>query len=110
MGFETFDARNLLLLLLVLFENVHAFNVRSETRSTFRIPLGANWLLVGAVIASQAIHIVSMYIPGWRGVLQVEPVAFTTWATLLAITLTKVGVVELYKAVRGRELSRRSTT
>lgn len=110
MGFEAFDVRNLLLLLLVLFENVHAFNVRSKTRSTSRIPLGADWLLVDAVGASQAIHIASMDIPSWRVGLQVEPVAFTTWATLLAITLTKFGVVEVYKAVRGRELSRRSMT
>lgn len=105
MHYETFDARNLLLLLLVLFENVHAFNVRSETRSAFRIPLSANWLLVGAVVASQGIHIVSMFIPGWSGVLDVQPVAFTTWLTLLAITLSKFLIVEAYKHFRGRGLA-----
>ncbi|WP_375260814.1 HAD-IC family P-type ATPase [Palleronia sp.] len=105
MNFETFDARNLLLLLLVLFENVHAFNVRSETRSAFRIPLSANLLLVGAVVAAQAIHIVSMFIPGWRGVLEIEPVAFTTWLILLGITLSKFLIVEAYKAFRGRALA-----
>ena len=105
MGYETFDARNLLLLLLVLFENVHAFNVRSETRSAFRIPLSANWLLVGAVVVSQGVHIASMFIPGWRGVLEIEPVAFSTWAILLAITLSKFLVVEAYKAFRGRALA-----
>ncbi|MFW5654327.1 MAG: cation-translocating P-type ATPase [Roseicyclus sp.] len=105
MNYETFDARNLLLLLLVLFENVHAFNVRSETRSAFRIPLGANWLLVSAVVVSQGVHIVSMFVPGWRDVLEIEPVAFTTWAILLAITLSKLLVVEAYKAFRGRALA-----
>jgi P-type Ca2+ transporter type 2C len=39
---------------MVLFENVHAFNVRSETRSAFRVPLAANRLLVAAVVAAQA--------------------------------------------------------
>ncbi|NGX16305.1 HAD-IC family P-type ATPase [Wenzhouxiangella sp. XN24] len=105
MGYETFDARNLLLLLLVLFENVHAFNVRSETRSAFRIPLSANRLLVGAVVVSQGVHIASMFIPGWGGVLDIEPVAFTTWVILLAITLSKFLVVEAYKAFRGRLLA-----
>ena len=105
MNYETFDARNLLLLLLVLFENVHAFNVRSETRSAFRIPLSANWLLVGAIGVSQGVHIVSMFIPGWRGVLEIEPVAFTTWVILLAITLSKFLVVEAYKTFRGRALA-----
>ncbi len=105
MGFETFDARNLLLLMLVLFENVHAFNVRSETRSAFRIPLTANRLLVLAVLVAQGIHILSMFIPGWSGVLEIEPVSFTTWAILLAITLSKFLVVEAYKHFRGRRLA-----
>jgi magnesium-transporting ATPase (P-type) len=108
MNYETFDARNLLLLLLVLFENVHAFNVRSETRSAFRIPLSANRLLVGAVVVSQGVHIASMFIPGWSGVLEVEPVAFTTWAILLAITLSKFLIVEAYKTFRGRALAERT--
>lgn len=108
MGFGTFEARNLLLLLMVLFENVHAFNVRSEARSAFRVPLAANRLLVGAVILSQGIHIASMLVPGWRDVLAIEPVAFTTWLALLAITLSKFAVVEVYKAVRGRHLAETS--
>lgn len=107
MHYGTFEARNLLLLLMVLFENVHAFNVRSESRSAFRIPLSANKLLVGAVVVAQGVHIASMFIPGWRGVLQIEPVAFTTWVVLLVITLTKFLVVEAYKYLRGRELAER---
>lgn len=107
-GYETAEARNLLLMLMVLFENVHVFNVRSETRSAFRIPLSANWLLGGAVFASQGVHIVSMSIPGWSGVLEVEPVAVTTWAILLGLTLTKFLVVEAYKHARGRKLAERS--
>ena len=59
------------------------------------------------VVVSQGVHIVSMFIPGWRDVLGVEPVAFTTWAFLLAITLSKFLVVESYKRLRGRELARR---
>lgn len=103
-GYETFDARNLLLLLMVLFENVHAFNVRSETRSVFRIPLSANWLLVGAVVVAQLVHIGSMFVPGWRDLLGIEPVAFTTWGILLGMTLTKLMIAEGYKQLRARKL------
>lgn len=107
MGLDAPAARNLLLLLLVLFENVHAFNVRSETRSVFRVPLSANPLLVGAVFVAQAVHIVSMFVPGWRDILGIEPVPFTTWVILLVITLSMVLVVEAYKHLRGRKLSTR---
>jgi len=105
MGFGTFEARNYLLLLMVLFENVHVFNVRSESRSAFRIPLSANWFVVGAAAAAQAVHIGSMFIPGWRDILEIEPVPLTTWLVLLAITLSKFLVVEAYKHLRGRQLA-----
>ena len=38
-GWSEAAARNALLLLMVLFENVHIFNCRSESRSAFRVPL-----------------------------------------------------------------------
>jgi hypothetical protein len=72
--------------------------ITSETRSAFRIPLSAGWLLVGAVVLSQGVHIASMFISGWRKVLGIEPVAFTTWSILLAITLSKFIIVEAYNA------------
>jgi magnesium-transporting ATPase (P-type) len=52
-GWGEFEARNMLLFLMVLFENVHVFNCRSETRSVFRIPLSNNWPLIAAVIGAQ---------------------------------------------------------
>lgn len=107
MGLDTGAARNLLLLLMVLFENVHAFNVRSETRSVFRIPLSANWLLVSAVLTAQGVHIASMFIPGWRDLLGIEPVTITTWAILVGMTLSLLLVVESYKHLRGRKLAAR---
>lgn len=68
------SARNTLLLLLVLFENVQAENSRSETRSLFALsPLRHPIVLVGTV-AAQLIHIAAMYTPGLRDVLQVAPV------------------------------------
>jgi magnesium-transporting ATPase (P-type) len=104
---EPAQARNLLLLLMVLFENVHAFNCRSETRSVFQVPLGANKLLVGAVVAAQGVHIASMFIPGWRDILSIEPVALTTWLYLLGLALTLLAGVEAYKRLRGQALAER---
>jgi magnesium-transporting ATPase (P-type) len=107
-GMAEAEARNLLLLLMVLFSNVHVFNVRSETRSAFRIPLRHNWLLIGAVVVAQGVHVGSMFVPGWRDVLQVQPVTLQTWGLLLAVTLSKFLVVEAYKVLRGRPLAERA--
>ncbi|HEX7708499.1 MAG TPA: HAD-IC family P-type ATPase [Thermoanaerobaculia bacterium] len=99
-GMGEVEARNLVLLLMVLFENVHTFNCRSETRSIFRIPLNRNWLLLAAVVVAQLVHIAAMFTPGLRDVLDMQPVSLRDWLVLLPVTLTLVLVVEAYKRLR----------
>jgi Ca2+-transporting ATPase len=94
------EARNLVLLLMVLFENVQAFNARSERRSAFRMPFGANPLLVLAVIGAQAIHIGAMYTPGLAGILDLKPIGLAAWMAVAAVALTLLGVAEIYKLLR----------
>ena len=73
-GMSEESARNGTLLLMVLFENVHVFNSRSETLSVFRHnPLRNPILLVGT-LAAQLIHLAAMFVPGLSDVLQIEPV------------------------------------
>ena len=81
-GVEESAARNLVLLLMVLLENVHVFNCRSESISAFRVPISRNYFLIIAVIAAQGIHILSMYIPFMQDVLGVAPVTFEEWIIL----------------------------
>jgi hypothetical protein len=54
---EEASARNCVLLLMVLLQNVHVFNCRSESTSAFRVPLHRNWILIFGVLAAQGIHI-----------------------------------------------------
>ncbi len=105
-GYELEQARNGTLLLMVLFENIHVFNSRSETLSALRHnPLRNRLLLFGTAIA-QLVHIGAMYTPGLRDVLGVQPVSLSDWFTLLAIALSVLVAMELHKAVRGLMLSR----
>jgi magnesium-transporting ATPase (P-type) len=99
-GWSEAQARNSLLLLMVLFENVHVFNCRSETRSAFRIPFAANPLLVFAVIAAQGVHITAMYVPGLSDVLGIQPIGITDWLMIAVVALSLIVVMEIYKRVR----------
>lgn len=99
-GWDTFAASNVLLLVMVLFENVHVFNARSELRSAFRVPLLANPWVVGAAILAQTVHIGAMYTPGLRTVLDVEPVNIGTWIIMLGVSLSVLMTAELYKRFR----------
>jgi len=96
-GVEESAARNLVLLLMVLLENCHVFNCRSESISAFRVPISRNYYLVLGVIAAQGIHILSMYIPFMQDVLGVSPVTFEEWLIFLMIALILIAVMEVYK-------------
>jgi magnesium-transporting ATPase (P-type) len=91
------SARNSLLLLLVLFENIHIGNCRSETKSALRLsPLRSPILLAGAVTAF-LVHLAAMYTPLGQMLLETQPVALKNWGVLLLLALTIFPVMELHK-------------
>jgi magnesium-transporting ATPase (P-type) len=101
-GWELARARNGVLLLMVLFENIQAGNCRSEVRSLFQLsPLRNSMLFLGTAIA-QLLHIVALYTPGLRDVLQLQPVSFLEWAVLLLLALPLFGIMEADKALSRR--------
>lgn len=99
-GYQEDAARNLTLLLMVLFENVHVFNSRSENSSIFKINHARNRFLWISVLASQGIHIISMYNPFMQSLLSIEPVSLEMWSTLLLIALVLSVVMEVEKFFR----------
>ncbi len=99
-GWEVDAARNLVVLLMVLLENFHVFNCRSETRSVFRVPISSNYLLIAGVAAAQGVHILALYTPVLRDVLGFGPVSLEEWFVLLLLASIVVVVMEIYKFVR----------
>ena len=99
-GLPVEEARNAILLLMVLFENVQAFNSRSETRSVFAHNPLRNKLLFFGTLAAQAVHIGAMYTPGLATVLGVQPVSLRSWLELLALALVMLVAMEAHKRLR----------
>jgi magnesium-transporting ATPase (P-type) len=96
-GQSVYSARNVLLLLMVLFENIHIGNCRSETKSVFQLaPWRSPILLIGMVTAF-LIHVLMIYLPGGNQLLSTEPVNLTTWAMLISLSLTVLVVMEIHK-------------
>jgi magnesium-transporting ATPase (P-type) len=96
-GWEETAARNLVLLLMVLFQNFHAFNCRSEHESAFRVPFRRNPVLVIGVLAAQGIHLLAMQLPFMQVVLDVAPVSSQEWLVLLLLASTILVTMELFK-------------
>jgi magnesium-transporting ATPase (P-type) len=98
-------ARNGLLLLMVLFENVHIGNCRSETRSALQLSPFRSPLLLLGTLAALLVHVVAMHVPLMNRVLGTQPVGIATWVSLLGLALVLFAVMECHKwwrAGRGR--------
>ncbi|WP_117192790.1 cation-translocating P-type ATPase [Rhizobium terrae] len=96
-GYEVAQARNLLLLLFVMFENVQTFTSRSEHRSVLSLGFFGNPLLLLAVFSAQALHIAAMYVPWLRDTLQLAPPSLMEWASMLLAAASILLVTELDK-------------
>lgn len=107
-GVSEFTARNLLLVLFVLFENFQCFNSRSERRSVFRQSLASNPFLLVGILGSQALHLGAMYVPGLNGLLGIAPITLGDWLMLLALASSLLLVSEVEKIIYRRRLAART--
>jgi magnesium-transporting ATPase (P-type) len=96
-GWGTPQARNAVMLLMVLFENAMVFEVRSETRSTFGISPFRNWLLVGGTALAFVVHLVAMHLPFTQSLLDLAPLSLTQWLSLLGLAILLLVAVEVHK-------------
>ncbi len=97
------NARNLTLMLMVLFGNIRAINARSETRSFFSQPINANPFLMLAVPGALLIHIAALYTPGLSSILEIQPISLIQLGQLLLIASSLFVVEEVYKWWRRRQ-------
>nr|WP_261360687.1 HAD-IC family P-type ATPase [Aeoliella straminimaris] len=101
-GWSEFEARNALLLLMVLFEIVHIGNCRSETTSALRKPLWSNPLLLAGSALAMGLHVLAMHWPATQQVLGIAPVSLQQSSTLIALAFSVLVVMELHKWWRRR--------
>ena len=101
-GYEPAYASSYILMLMVLFQGVHAFNCRSEHSSAFKVPLKRNIILVIGILVAQGIHIAATYIPFMQNILVIQPITFINWIILLALASTVLWGMEIFKYIKKR--------
>jgi len=101
-GYQVAQARNMLLLLFVMFENVQTLACRSERQSIFKISFFGNPALVFSVLVAQALHIAAMYIPRLRDILELAPISLFEWVCMLLASSSLIVISELDKAFEKR--------
>lgn len=90
-------ARNFLLMLMVLFQNMHVLNCRSETVSTFKVAVSKNFRVFLAILAAQGLHIFATYNPFLQKALQTSPISLREWFYLFLIASSILWSMELFK-------------
>ena len=80
----------------------HAFDVRSEEQSLFRLGLATNPAMVKAFLAGAALQLAVLCFPPLMAAFSVCPLTPAEWGAVLALSLTPVLVCEGEKALRRR--------
>ncbi|MCY2686157.1 cation-translocating P-type ATPase [Salinimicrobium sp. TH3] len=114
---EEQPARNAVLMLMVLLQNFHTFNCRSETRSAFRIPVKKNLVLLFGVLGAQSLHILALQTPFMQTLLSLNPLPPRHWVYLFFSASLILVAMELFKLLvakkeveKQRTLNGRGTT
>jgi Ca2+-transporting ATPase len=101
-GWPLDQARNALLLQMVLFENVQIGNCRLEKHSVFSAsPLRSPLLLAGTA-AAFSLHVLMMHSPWGQRLLGTGPLPLQQWLVQLALSLSVLLAVELQKWLQRR--------
>ena len=98
-------ARTVVMMLMVLLQNFHVLNCRSEIKSILKMPLKNNYVLLGGIIIAQLVHIAASYIPGLNTTLQLEPITLAEWLRLVPTAASILVVMEIFKWFWRRSMS-----
>ncbi|MFN3324823.1 MAG: cation-translocating P-type ATPase [Bryobacteraceae bacterium] len=102
--FDVAQSRNLIFLTLVLFQNFHALNCRSERTSAFRVPVSRNPFLIIGIFGALSLHVASMHIPLMQQLLNTQPITGGQFLSCVLAAASVLVTMEIYKLVKyGRE-------
>jgi calcium-translocating P-type ATPase len=100
-------ARTVIMMLMVLLQNFHVLNCRSETKSIFKLPFKNNYVLIAGMIIAQMLHISASYIPGLNSTLQLDHITFNEWIMLVPTAASILVVMEIFKVWRRRQTEKK---
>jgi P-type Ca2+ transporter type 2C len=95
-------ARSVALYLCIFAQNLHAFNIRSQRLSLFRLGLFSNPWMILSFAAVTIITLITAYVPIFHTILQTDPIGPGEWGMILSLAILPVIGMEIVKAVWAR--------
>ena len=90
-------AQTMAFAVLAMSELVHAYNVRSNKESIFKLKLKTNMVLVLATLVSLLLMIVVLGVPALQGMFEVAELSLTNWIWVILLSLAPLTIVEILK-------------
>lgn len=90
-------AQTMAFAVLAMSELVHAFNVRSNKESIFKLKLKTNMVLVLATLISLLLMIVVLGVPALQSMFEVAELSLTNWIWVILLSFAPLTIVEIMK-------------
>lgn len=93
-------ARGYVMALMIIIQNIHAFNCRSEKKSAFTVPITSNKIFLYGVIGSVLLGLAVMEVDALSVFLKTVSIPATDLLGLLLLSLTILVIMECYKKIK----------
>lgn len=97
---EIAPARGYIMALMIIIQNIHAFNCRSEKKSAFTIPLGSNLIFLFGVLGSLILGVVILEVEPLNTILKTASIPAGHLVGLLSLGFVILVIMELYKKIK----------
>ena len=97
---EIAPARGYIMALMIIIQNIHAFNCRSEKKSAFTIPLGSNLIFLFGVLGSLILGVVILEVEPLNTILKTASIPVGHLVGLLSLGFVILVIMELYKKIK----------
>ena len=84
---------------LGLIQLTHSLNVRSNTKSLFKLGVFTNMYLIGAIVISAILQVIVIVVPFFNGIFKVQQLNLEQWGIVLAASLAIIPIVEVAKKI-----------
>lgn len=101
--FDVYVARGYILALMVLIQNMHVLNCRSEKTSAFKMPIKNNRLVIFSITGALLLQILVMNIPILNTLLQATKIPFNHLLILFVLSLPILLIMEIFKKLYFKE-------
>ena len=93
-------ARGYIVALMVIIQNIHAFNCRSERKSALSVPISSNYIFLFGVIGSMILGVAVLEVDFLNVFLKTSPIPYSHLGILILIGSAILFIMEGYKKLK----------